>query len=93
MDTQTSLHRPRLSAALAGACITLAAFAPLAALADPPSAPAPRTLESKVSLADLDLTTPEGFRAAQERLTRKAEYLCHQLVDDNSASFRWRYAA
>jgi UrcA family protein len=78
---------------LAGACVILFAVAPLAALADPPAAPTSHTLESRVSLADLDLSTPEGVRAAHKRLRRKAEHLCRQLEDSASASFRWTYAA
>ena len=79
MNPQTRPDRPRLRAVLAGACAALFAVAPLAALADPPIAPATHTLESKVSLADLDLSTPEGVRAAHKRLRGKAEYLCRQL--------------
>ena len=93
MNPQTRPGRPRLSAVLAGACAALFAVAPLTALADPPTAPATHTLESKVSLADLDLSTPEGVRAARKRLRGKAEYLCRQLWDSTSASFRWTYAA
>ena len=93
MNVQTRPGRPRMSAALAGAYITLFAVAPPAALADPATAPGPHTLEVKLSLADLDLATAEGVRAAHERLRAKAQYLCRQLWDDNSASFRWTYAA
>jgi UrcA family protein len=92
MAPQTRPDRPRVSAALA-ACIALFAVAPPAALADPPTAPAPHALESKVSLADLDLSTPEGARAAHKRLRKRAESLCRQLWDSTSASFRWSYAA
>jgi UrcA family protein len=50
-------------------------------------------LESKVSLADLDLSIPEGVRAAHKRLRGKAEFLCRQLEDSVTTSFRWMYAA
>jgi len=93
MNAQTRPHHSRLGAALALACITLFATGPLTALADPPTVPAPLTLESRVSLADLDLSTPEGTRAAHKRLRKKAESLCRQLWDSTSASFRWTYAA
>ena len=93
MNPQTRSGRPGLSAVLAGACVALLAVAPLAALADPPTAPAAHTLAYKVSLADLDLSTPEGIRAAHKRLRGKAESLCRQLWDSTSASFRWTYAA
>src|SRR5262249_3996989 len=93
MNAQTRLLRSRLSAVLVAGCITLLTVVPLAALADPPVAPASRTLESKVSLADLDLSTAAGVRAAHKRLKSKAESLCHQLWDTTSATFRWTYAS
>jgi UrcA family protein len=92
MNAQTRL-RPSSSALIATACIALSAVAPLPALADPPTAPAPHTLESKVSLADLDLSTAKGVRAAHKRLRAKAEHLCRQLGDSASPTFRWTYAA
>lgn len=85
--------RPSSSAVIATACIALSAVAPLPALADPPTAPAPHTLESRVSLADLDLSTAKGVRAAHKRLRGKAEHLCRQLGDSASSTFRWTYAA
>ena len=92
MNAQARLRRPSSSAVIAAAYVAFA-VAPLVALADPPAAGTPRNLESKVSLSDLDLSTPEGVRAAHKRLSRKAEYLCRQLWDDVSASYRWSYAA
>jgi len=93
MTSQTRLRRPLSSAFIATVCMALCAIAPLIAFADPPAAQTPRTVESKVSLSDLDLTTPEGVRVAHKRLERKAEFLCRQLWDDVSASFRWTYEA
>ena len=92
MNARTSLRRPSSSAVLAAACISLSAVAPLAAYADPPTAHTP-TLESRVALSDLDLSTSEGVRAAHKRLQAKAEYLCRQLWDSTSATFRWTYSA
>jgi UrcA family protein len=91
MNAQTPFRHPA-SKAVFTACIALAAVAPLA-FADPPTGQTPHVLESKVSLSDLDLSTPEGVRAAHKRLRHKAEHLCHQLGDSTSASFRWTYAA
>jgi UrcA family protein len=93
MDTQRHLQCPSSSAVIAAACIAISAVAPLAAFADPPAVPATHTLESKVSLADLNLSTEKGLRAAHKRLERKAEHLCRQLWDSTSATFRWTYAA
>jgi UrcA family protein len=92
MNAPTRL-RPSSSAVIATACIALSAVAPVPAVAGPPTAPAPHTLESKVSLADLDLSTAEGVRAAHKRLRAKAEHLCRQLGDSASSTFRWTYAS
>src|SRR5215831_2466235 len=92
MNAQRRL-RPSLRAVVATACTGLSAIAPLVAFADPPIARTPHILESNVSLSDLDLSTPEGVRAAHKRLRHKAEHLCHQLWDSTSASFRWTYDA
>ena len=93
MRAQTSLSSPSMSAVIAAACIALAGVAPFAAFADPPIAPATHALESKVSLADLDLSTEKGVRAAHTRLTSMAERLCRQLWDSTSFTFRWTHAA
>ena len=92
MNAQKPL-RPSLRAVIATGCIGLSAITPLVAFADPPTAAPPRTLDSKVSLSDLDLSTPEGVRAAHKRLERKAEYLCRQLGDSVSTTYRWTHAA
>jgi UrcA family protein len=93
MNAQARLYGPSSTEVIATTCIALSAVAPLAALADPPIAPTSHTLESRVSLADLDLSTPEGIHAAHERLRGKAEHLCRQLADSVTASFRWDLAA
>lgn len=92
MNAQRRLH-PSLRAIVATACIGLSAIAPLVAFADAPTAAPPRTLESRVSLSDLDLSTPEGVRAAHKRLRQKAEYLCRQLEDSVRTTYRWTHAA
>jgi UrcA family protein len=91
MNAQKPL-RPSLRAVIATGCIGLSAIAPLVAFADPPKAHTP-VLESKVSLSDLNLSTPEGVRAAHKRLRQKAEYLCRQLGDSVTTTYRWTYAA
>ena len=93
MNIQSPPRRLSSKAGLTTACIALAAVAPVAVFADPPTAPTPHILESKVSLSDLDLSTPEGVRAAHKRLERKAEYLCRQLGDSVSTTYRWTHAA
>jgi len=93
MNFRARLRRPSSHAFTVTAYVALTAIAPLVVFADPPAAPAPRILESAVSLSDLDLSTAEGVRAAHRRLNRKAENLCRQLWDDVSATYRWSYAA
>jgi UrcA family protein len=84
MNAQTTLRPAPSYAVIATACMVLSAVAPLVAFAEPPVARASSTLESRVALSDLDLTTPEGIALAHKRLERKAEYLCRQLWDDDS---------
>jgi UrcA family protein len=55
--------------------------------------PAPETRAVKVSLADLDLSTLEGRRAARERLHETARRLCSQLVDIQDLSHQPNFVA
>jgi UrcA family protein len=57
----------------------------------PPVIPYSRT--SKVSLADLDLTTPEGTSAARERLRQEARRLCNQVADSLDLSHQSNFVA
>jgi UrcA family protein len=81
MNTETNLpHRFDLeSAALTAALIALCAVVPIKVMADTQPAPAPETLSAKVSLGDVDLSTPEGQRVAYERLHQTAGHLCSSL--------------
>jgi UrcA family protein len=56
-----------------------------AAIAAEPSASAEEASSSKVSLSDLDLSTPSGLHKAQERLSSAAQRLCHNYSDPNRA--------
>jgi UrcA family protein len=56
--------------------IALVAMAPLAANAAEHAAIAPNSRVADVSLADLDLSTPDGMRVARERLHTMAERIC-----------------
>jgi UrcA family protein len=84
MNAQTNPRAAQSNAVIATAWIVLSAIAPLLAFADPPLARTSSTLESRVALSDLDLATRQGIALAHKRLERKAEYLCHQLWDDDS---------
>jgi UrcA family protein len=59
------------------------AIAPVGAMAGKRPATAPDTRVGRVSLADLDLSTSEGTRAAYERLHAMARLLCMRLEDDH----------
>jgi UrcA family protein len=61
--------------------LVLFGLAPAAALADPTAAPVAATRSAKVSLADLDLSTPAGARVAYERIRRLAVRLCDDRGD------------
>lgn len=61
-----------------GAAIWMALFgiAPMHTIADQPAATAAVSRVADVSLANLDLSTPEGMRAARERLQTMAQRVC-----------------
>jgi UrcA family protein len=48
---------------------------------------------ARVSLADLDLSTPEGARAARERLHQTARHLCNRVADELDLSHQANYVA
>jgi UrcA family protein len=56
-----------------------------------PSAAA-ESVTVKVSLADLDVSTPDGARAASARLAKMAQRLCLKLGDTRRASNSATYA-
>jgi UrcA family protein len=64
-----------------------------AAEAAPPSDTAPVTRSAKVSLAGLDLSTPDGARAARERLRVTARRLCARVADDLDLSHHANFVA
>ena len=69
------------------ALVALLALTSAAALADQP----PATQVAKLSLAGLDLSTPEGARAAYERIKTTAERLCFQLSDTRKIDYQAVY--
>jgi UrcA family protein len=84
MNTETRLPRRSFSphtGIRTIAMVVLFGLAPAAALADPPAAPVAATRSAKVSLADLDPSTPEGARVAYERIRSVAERLCDDRED------------
>ena len=61
--------------------------------AGPKTDNAPVTRSAKVPLADLDLSTPEGMRAARERLHQTARHLCNRVADELDLSHQANYVA
>ena len=90
LDSPSSRLTQTRSATIRAASAAAALLAMTAvAVADPPVAASPgETRVAKVSLADLDLSTAQGVRAARERVTAAAQRLCWQLGDDARASNR-----
>jgi UrcA family protein len=74
-------HRPPSLqlAVLRAVLIALCAIAPITGTAGSQPQPAAETLTASVSLADVDLSTPEGQRVAYERLRHTARRLCSSL--------------
>jgi UrcA family protein len=46
----------------------------------------PESISARVSIADLDLSRPEGARAAYQRLAAAAAGLCRKFVDTRTVS-------
>ena len=88
MNTPTNpLRRVNRQIALrAVVLVALLAIAPLAVMADE-RGPVLDTRVAKVSLAGLDLATPDGMAAARDRLHETALLLCAQVADTRSIAW------
>jgi UrcA family protein len=87
MNAETNLSRLSLRASVrAGAILTLSVIAAAAAVAAQSSDSANNTRSQTVSVADLDLSTPEGMSAARKRVQKTAQRLCFQLADPSDLS-------
>jgi UrcA family protein len=90
MNTKTQLAVRSISPLIsirAVALVALFALTSAAALADQP----PAFKVAKVSLAGLDLSTPEGARVAYERIKTTAERLCFQMSDPRKIDYQAVY--
>jgi UrcA family protein len=63
------------------------------AVAEPPTDTVAVSCSAKVSLAGLDLSSPEGARTARERLSKTARKLCSQVEDELDLSLHANYVA
>ncbi len=96
MNTNTHLAARPISPQIAFRAAALGAlftFASVAVFADQPPAPAAATRAAKVSLAGLDLSTPEGAHSAYERIKTTAEHLCFWLSDSRKIDYWAVYSA
>ncbi|MFI4869714.1 MAG: UrcA family protein [Steroidobacterales bacterium] len=80
-DTVAEALRKIDGSAAAGAPPTVVRLHDTASGSGRPGNADPDSRSARVSLADLDLTTEAGVRAAQERLHQAARRLCSQLAD------------
>ena len=74
-------------ASLGVAVAALLAIVSVHTYADPPAATAAPSRVSDVSLADLNLSTPEGMSAARERLHTMAERMCAEQASASQPNF------
>jgi UrcA family protein len=79
----------------AGAAILMAAFAavPVATIADQRTATTSVSSVADVSLSDLNFSTPEGMRAARDRLHTMAERVCAERGGSREPSLQPAFAA
>jgi len=93
--TTPYLFKPStLSFAVCSAALTT--LLSTAALAAPPQQSTAPVLDKRVavvSLADLDVSTPQGANAARERLHETARRLCAQLQDSQDLGHQPRFVA
>jgi UrcA family protein len=75
---KTSTQHTVCAAVLTALCV----FGPAVATAQQQSTSAEQTRSTQVSLAGLDLSTPEGMTIARERLRGTAVRLCTQVADE-----------
>jgi UrcA family protein len=66
---------------------------PIASIRHKPVLSTPYSRTSKISLADLDLTSPQGAEAARKRLDQTARRLCRQVADNYDLAPHSKYLA
>src|SRR5215469_15571704 len=71
----------------------LSQMVPTVAPADQAATAGPETLIARISLADLNLSTPEGARVARDRLQEAARRLCVRLAESRDVGRQWHLRA
>lgn len=87
---------PRSKISMAGCAIALIALHSTISLAADQQQPSEPVLDKRVaavSLADLNLSTPQGVRAARERLRETARRLCSDVQDSRDLGHQPHFVA
>ena len=85
------VRRLNLKTALSGLTMTTMGAFGTASVAQESSAPLTVTGTAKVSLIGLDLSTPDGVRAARQRVRAAAQRVCAKVADSADMSTRLNY--
>jgi len=96
MNTTTPLRFAPSRLSIAACTASLMVLQSIAAADPPTQQPAAAAVEKRtaaVSLADLDLSTPQGVQAARERLHQAARQLCSQLEDSHDLGHQPHFVA
>jgi UrcA family protein len=92
MNAETNRYCLNPSASVrAAAILMLSAIAAAAAVAAQSAENVNQTRSQAVSVRDLDLSTPEGMKAARKRVQKTAQRLCFQLADPADLSHQANY--
>jgi UrcA family protein len=93
----TTLHLfARLRLSIAAGAAVLTALQSIGTAGAPSQQPASPVLDKRVavvSLADLDISTPQGAQAARDRLQQTARRLCSQLQDSRDLGHQPHFVA
>lgn len=87
---------PRIKISMAACAIALIALHSTISLAADQQQPSEPVLDKRVaavSLADLNLSTPQGVRAARERLRETARRLCSDVQDSRDLGHQPHFVA
>ena len=80
------VRRMNLKTALSALSLTTLGAFGTAAMAQEPSAALTVTGIAKVSLSGLDLSTPDGIRAARQRVRAAAQRVCAKIADSDMST-------
>jgi UrcA family protein len=94
VNTQHPMYRPhRKFIACVASLLALSIIESAVAMPGPKNDNPRDSRSEKVSIAGLDLSTPDGLSVARERVHQVARRLCLQLVDQNDLSHQSNYVS